>query len=235
MKLGGRRERNKKSIPRQLADVDHPHLLLQVRGNVGPAAEYFFPMPLRPAQGARLHESSIGERMELSRREAGGAWRRLILSGILTLVAAACGGEKELLLPEEAEATSVYGHPAQIRGNILEVVVEVPEDRLQGGSLWARSTPYYYLFTVATRDLFTRYPDLAAVRVVTREADGSEIARATLAQSDLNVVTWKHLIAYASIAQTEGTEKPQHVSRLVREAEDVVSEYTYNSKYVRYR
>ena len=149
----------------------------------------------------------------------------------MLLALMACEGDRPVLLPQPEEATEMYGQAATLSGNVLEVTVEVPPDRLQGGSLWARSTPYYYLFTVATRELFVRYPDLAAVRVVTRGTDGQEIARATLSQADLNAVTWNHMIAYASLAQTQGTDEPSHVAKLVREAEDVLSNYRYSPRY----
>lgn len=142
-------------------------------------------------------------------------------------------GDAPAVLPSVAEAEAAYGDGAEveIRGNLLRVTVSMPEGFERGGSLWARSGPYFYLFSTATRDLFLAYPDLAAVEVAAETAEGQEVARARLLRSGLNEITWTRAIAYAAQAQTEGTASPRHVDRLVRWAEDR-TEFEYNPEYV---
>jgi hypothetical protein len=168
------------------------------------------------------------------RRARGGRAGRITVYAavcVAVLGIAGCEQSSAPVLPDPVEAGERYRETAELRGNLLEVRVEVPGDRMRGGGLWARSGPYFYLFSVATRDLFREYPDLAAVRVVTVTERGEEVARAMLTRGDLNEVTWRHALAYASRAQTEGTANPGHVAKLVREGEDAVTEYAYNPKY----
>jgi hypothetical protein len=137
------------------------------------------------------------------------------------------------VLPDLVEVGSAYGEAVEgeLLGNVLRVTVPMPEGFERGGSLWARSGPYFYLFTTATRDLLVAYPDLAAIEVSAVTDEGEEVARARLLRTTLNEVTWARAIAYASQAQTEGTESPRHVDRLVRWAEDH-TEHEYNPTYV---
>jgi hypothetical protein len=153
---------------------------------------------------------------------------RYLLAALLALPLTACsGGDEPLVLPDEATAAAAYGDEveAEISGNLLRLTVPMPAGFERGGSLWEKSGPYFYLFTTATRDLFLNYPDLAAVEVSTTGPDGEEIARARLLRSALNEITWTRAIAYASQAQTEGTESPRYVDRLVRYGEEVVAEH----------
>lgn len=161
--------------------------------------------------------------------------KRLLPALLFAVWGIGCAGEDERapVMPEVAEVEAAYGDAAsaEVSGNLLRVTVPMPEGFERGGSLWARSGPYFYLFTTATRDLFGTYPDLAAVEVVATTPEGEEVARARLLRTTLNEITWQRAIAYASRAQAEGTESPRHVDRLVRLAEDH-TEYEYNPDYV---
>lgn len=143
------------------------------------------------------------------------------------------GGADEPEMPPIAEVQSAYGEAveAEISGNLVRLHVPMPSGFERGGTLWARSGPYFYLFTTATRDLLTAYPDVAAVEVVASTAEGEEVARARLLRSTLNAITWPHAIAYASQAQAEGTASPRFVDRLVRYGEDN-TEYEYDPDFV---
>lgn len=136
-------------------------------------------------------------------------------------------------MPTVAAVDSAYGASVSpdVSGNLLRVTVPMPEGFERGGSLWARSGPYFYLFSTATRDLLFEYPDIAAVEVIAVTEEGEEVARARLLRNTLNEITWDRAIAYAARAQTEGTETPAHVDELVRYAEDI-TEFEYNPEFV---
>jgi hypothetical protein len=158
----------------------------------------------------------------------------LYMLTMLALPVAACApADDPPQMPEVAEAEEAYGDAVsvEVSGNLLRLFVPMPEGFERGGSLWARSGPYFYLFTTATRELFVAYPDLSAVEVVASTAEGEEVARARLLRDELNSVTWQHALAYASQAQTEGTDTPVHVQTLVRWGEER-TEYEYNPAFV---
>ena len=152
---------------------------------------------------------------------------------IAVLSVGCAGGADEPVMPAAAEVQGSYGASVEpdISGNLVRVHVPMLSGFERGGTLWARSGPYFYLFTTATRDLLSAYPDIAAVEVVARTSDGEEVARARLLRSTLNAITWPHAIAYASQAQAEGTESPRFVDRLVRYGEDN-TEYEYDPDFV---
>ena len=157
-----------------------------------------------------------------------------LLPAMLSLSAAACaGGDAPSVLPDEATIEAAYGGEAEaeVSGNLVRLTVRMPEGFERGGTLWAKSGPYFYLFTTATRDLFAAYEDLAALEVSAVTDEGEEVARARLLRTDLNAITWRRALAYAAQAQTEGTESPRHVDRLVRWGEDV-AEHEYNPDFV---
>lgn len=150
------------------------------------------------------------------------------------IVAAGCAGEADPPeMPTLDAVQSAYGEATQpeISGNLVRLTVPMPSGFERGGTLWARSGPYFYLFTTATRDLFANHPDVAAVEVVAVTAEGEEVARARLLSTTLNSITWQHAIAYASQAQTEGTQRPTFVERLVRYGEER-TEHTYDPDFV---
>ena len=152
----------------------------------------------------------------------------------VALVASGCdGGEDAPVMPASDAVQSLYGEAVEVEisGNLVRLQVPMPDGFERGGTLWARSGPYFYLFTTATRDLFVDYPDMAAVEVVANTTEGEEVARSRLLRSTLNAITWPHAIAYASQAQTEGTESPRFVERLVRHGEER-TEYEYNPEFV---
>lgn len=160
--------------------------------------------------------------------------RGRVVAGIWLVFLAACPAPEAAPELPEAEAAAVrYGEgaEAELTGNVLEVRLEVPDELLRGGPLWARSGPYFYLFSAATRDLFVENPGLAAVRVVTRTGAGTEIARAMLRRDELSVYEWEEALRVRSLAQAEGTERPSRVDRLVRWGEDR-TEHTYNPRFI---
>jgi hypothetical protein len=158
----------------------------------------------------------------------------LVLTLLLgLLVGCGLGGERELLLPDEAEVAERYGGgaEAEVRGNLLEVRIAMAEQHLRGGGIWARSGPYFYLFSPPTRDLFAEYPDLAAVRVVTRTPRGQEVARAELRRDALTEVRWREALYRSAIAQRDGTERPVTLQDLTFFGEDH-TDFHYNPEFV---
>ncbi len=148
-------------------------------------------------------------------------WIWVLLAAGLLL--SGCGSSPEWVLPEAAGAAEWFGEDveARIDGNVLEIRGEMdPEHLRRGGQIWARSGPYFYLFNVHVQRLLESYPDLAAVRAVTVDADGKEVARAMLHREELNPVRWKEALARTSLAQRDGTASPRTVERLIRFGEE---------------
>jgi predicted small lipoprotein YifL len=163
--------------------------------------------------------------------------RRAFAAAVAIAVAlvgiAACGdGDRDFRLPPADSAAAAYGEAveAEASGNLLEVRIEMAEDMVRGGRIWARSGPYFYLFSPPTRDLFRAYPDLAAVRVVTLTPRGEEIARAELRRDALSDPRWTEALGRSAIAQRDGTERPRALEELTFFGEDH-TEYRYNPEF----
>lgn len=154
-----------------------------------------------------------------------------LLLGILVMGCEPADEPVELPTVETVEAAYGDAVEAEVSGNLVRLTVPMPEGFERGGTLWARSGPYFYLFTTATRDLMLTYPDLAGVEVVATTVNDREVARARLLRGALNDLTWPRAIAYASQAQTEGTESPRYLDRMVRHGEEV-TEFEYNPEFV---
>lgn len=129
--------------------------------------------------------------------------------------------------PDSVAAWFGEGTEARLRGNVLEIRGRLDTEFLRrGGSLWARSSPYFYLFNVHIREVASRYEGLAAIRAITFDEDGEELARATLRTGEMNEYEWRDGVALASLAQREGTENLRHMSALIRFGEEK-TEYEY--------
>lgn len=159
-------------------------------------------------------------------------WTRLALAAALVAVAPACSrdqGPRDL--PTSDAAAASYGEEveAEVRGNLLELRIEMSDELMRGGEIWARGGPYFYLFSTATRDLFVEHPDLAAVRAITVDPEGNEVARATLLRDRLSEFRWREALAIGALAQQEGTERPRRIEQLIDLGEEI-TEYSYNSE-----
>lgn len=156
-------------------------------------------------------------------------WWTVALTGVLTVLAACGRAEQEPVLPEPDSIAAWFGEDTETRmnGNVLEIHGQVgPEFLRRGGSLWAKSSPYFFLFNVKVQQTLEQYPDLAAVRAITYDSSGEELARATVRARELNEYEWRDALALASLAQREGTQSPRHVAALVRFGEEKI-EYQY--------
>lgn len=150
-------------------------------------------------------------------------------------------GQTDLTLPAIEEVRRIYAQQGQetseieYSGNVVEIRATQSADQLQrGGDLWARVGPYIHLFTPATRDLMQNYPGIAAVRAITRTANGREIARAMLVNDSLGTAQWARAINLLGRAVTEGTERPMRMQELVRFGEQH-TEYRYSRDFVNSR
>jgi hypothetical protein len=160
------------------------------------------------------------------------------LVAVAAVLAAACE-EPDLRVPTASEVASHYSVDGRIEtdvsGNVAELVVYQPADQLRrGGSLWAKVGPYVFLFSDATRELFSDFPGLAAVRVITRHPSGTEVARAMLLRSTLNELTWRRALNIAGRARLEGTQRVSLLEDLIRWGEDR-TDFVYNPRYTRSR
>lgn len=143
----------------------------------------------------------------------------------------------DLTLPTSGEVEDAYLYPggleARMRGNVAEVTItQAARDLRRGGTLWAKVGPYVLLFSEETEGLFTGFPGLAGVRVVTVSSDGNEVARALLARDSLNGITWRRAIHIAGLARRDGTRRPSLLEELVEWGEDH-TEFTYSPRYSR--
>jgi len=122
-----------------------------------------------------------------------------------------------------------------MNGNVAELTITQPADQLRrGGSTWARSGPYIYLFSEATRNLLAAWPGLAGVRVTTRPSSGrGMIATAFLHRDDLNGLTWPRALHVAALARRDATTNPGRMTDLIQFGEETASEHEYNPQYLR--
>lgn len=154
----------------------------------------------------------------------------LASAALLAATVGGCGdSEREPVLPEPDSVVGWFGESADARlnGNVLEIRGTVdPEFLRRGGNLWRQASPYFYIFNVKIRDVLTEYPDLAAVRAITVDGSGDEVARATLHSRALNEYEWRDAVALTSLAQREGTESPRRLAALIRFGEEH-TEYEY--------
>lgn len=159
-------------------------------------------------------------------------WRRVALVVAVAAAPLACTREEGPRdLPTSDAAAARYGEEvdAEIRGNLLELRIEMSDELLRGGEIWARGGPYFYLFSSATRDLFVEHPDLAAVRAITLDPEGNEVARATLLRDRLSEFAWREALALGALAQQQGTERPRRIEQLIDFGEEV-TEHSYNAE-----
>jgi hypothetical protein len=163
--------------------------------------------------------------------------RTAALALVLALGMGACAEDVPQVVPSAEEVEALYSSTSRLsvemNGNVAEVtVVQDAQQLRRGGSLWARVGPYIYLFSDATRDAFTQYGGLAAVRVITTAPGGTEVARATLLRGTLNDLTWRRALNISGLARRDGTERLTLLEDLIRWGEDH-SEYEYNPRYRR--
>lgn len=146
----------------------------------------------------------------------------------------ACAPQEELPVPDADQVSGYYeitsDFSVQMDGNVAEITVQQSPTQLRrGGSLWARMTPYMYLFTGATQQLFVDYPGLAGIRLVTRAGD-TEVARVTLARNALNELTWRRTLNIAGKARRDGGSRLTLLEDLIQWGEDH-TEFEYNTRY----
>ncbi|HET7273993.1 MAG TPA: hypothetical protein VFI91_02370 [Longimicrobiaceae bacterium] len=156
------------------------------------------------------------------------------LAAALLAGLAACGSESpsDWELPDPAVAQEWFGEDARVSlsGNVLELRGTIPAEFLRrGGSIWAESGPYFYIFNVKVQELLEQYPDLAGVRAIAYTEDGEEVARAMLRRDAITGGQFEHGVRLASRAQTEGTESPRRVEDLIQFGEEY-TEYEYRER-----
>ena len=160
---------------------------------------------------------------------------RSLLPGLLAvlLVAGCESGSRAPDLPDASSLEGLYGDRASatLNGNVVDVRVRQDAAQLQrGGPLWAKVGPYIYLFSPQTREIFTEYDGVAAVRVRTLTGNDSWVAEATLHRDALNALTWKDAVRTVARARQQGTDKPGYLEDLVEFGEDR-TDHRYNPTY----
>lgn len=159
------------------------------------------------------------------------------LTGLLLLaVPVACAAPSDGTLPTAEQVLSYYQSDrtmdAEIVGNVAVLRVSQSAEQLRrGGSLWAKVGPYVFLFSEETRQLFTDFDGLAAVRVITTVGD-TEVANALLAHEELSDVLWARSLNIAGRARLEGTNRMTLLEDLVEWGE-AHTDFTYNERFTR--
>lgn len=158
----------------------------------------------------------------------------------LTLAAAGCDRflPREQPMPPIEEVERIYRENGlreasfDIDGNVIVITARQDPDQLRrGGSLWARVGPYVYVFNPGTQIIWDLYPGVAAVRAITTTPAGTEIARATLRQGELNELTWRRALNLLGHAINEGTRRPSLLLDLVEWGEGHTT-FRYNPEYI---
>jgi hypothetical protein len=153
------------------------------------------------------------------------------LLGVIGLAACDLQGRPPVL-PETDSLAAWFGEGTEtkLNGNVLEIHGTVDTEFFRrGGSLWEKSSPYFYLFNVKIRDIVAQYPDLAAVRAIASDESGDEVGRAMLHTRSLNEYEWRNALALASLAQREGSQNLRHIAALIRFGEEH-TEYSYRER-----
>jgi hypothetical protein len=156
-----------------------------------------------------------------------------------TLVAAGCEvpGRGDLPPPPTADEVRPYyayggDFDVAIVGNVARVTFTVdPAPFERGGDLWAKGTPYLFLFSQGTKDVMDTFPGLGGVRVVTVHPGGDVMAEALLARGTLNDLTWRQALNVAGQARRDATTRPARMRDLVEWGEDH-TEFEYNPRYI---
>lgn len=158
----------------------------------------------------------------------------IILFVLFALTALGACEQEPLLVPTEDDVAGYYESTAEMSfnmsGNVAEITVEQDRNQLRrGGSLWARMTPYMYLFTPGTEQIFNDFSGLAAVRLITRVGN-DEVARIMLERSSLNELTWRRTLNIAGLARRDGREQLTLLEDLIQWGEDH-TDFEYNERY----
>jgi hypothetical protein len=120
----------------------------------------------------------------------------------------------------------------EMSGNVAQVTVVVdPAPYRRGGDLWAKATPYLFLFSTSTRDAFEANPGLGGVRVIIQHPNGDWMAQALLSREVLTETGWRQALNLSGLARRDGTERPGRMQDLVRWGEDR-TEFQYNPGYI---
>ncbi|HUH13545.1 MAG TPA: hypothetical protein VMK65_10560 [Longimicrobiales bacterium] len=153
------------------------------------------------------------------------------------LLVGACESARAPRLPDEDQVREIYTRyqdldSVDLSGNVVELRFrQDPQALRRGGSLWAKVGPYVFLLSPATRELFTRFPDIAAVRVVTLGTGSEEVARAMLRQDAFTDIQWRRTQNILGHAIREGSRSPSRLEDLVQWGERH-TEFSYNPDYV---
>ena len=158
----------------------------------------------------------------------------MVLAAGLIATSLACSSNLDVPTVEQVDSAFVYQGEKEVSvvGNVAEIRITQDSDQLRrGGTLWAKVGPYVFLFSQETRDLFEAFNGLAAVRVVTTDARGDEVARALLRRDELNGITWGNAVTVSGRARRDGSTRPSRIEDLVRFGEEH-TEFEYSEKYV---
>ena len=161
-----------------------------------------------------------------------------ILLGIVALLMGGCEAEDgtALVTPSASQVREYYEYEGdldvEMSGNVAQVIVEIDRDEYRmGGRVWAMASPYIFLFSPSTQEVFQDYSGLAGVRVIVRYPEEGVLAQALLERTELNEVTWQRALNVAGMARTQGTESPGYMRDLVRYGEEH-TDFEYNPELI---
>ncbi|MEX0741798.1 MAG: hypothetical protein WD079_03310 [Phycisphaeraceae bacterium] len=160
-----------------------------------------------------------------------------MVPAMLLAVLWGCEDDVALTVPtaEEIEERYSYGGnwSAEMSGNVgVLLITRTPQEVRSEGGTWLKATPYIFIFSRETQELFEEFPGLAAVRAVLLTTTGDTVARAMLPRDTLNELTWRRALNVSGLARRDATEEPGRMVDLVRYGEDN-TEFEYNRDFIR--
>lgn len=177
-------------------------------------------------------------RITIGRRATAGIVNGVVAIAVLSAACDRFMPQRDQPMPPLEEVERIYRdnglRAAEISfdGNVIVIRASQDPDHLRrGGSLWARVGPYIYVFNPGTQIIWDLHPGVAAVRAITTTESGTEIARATLQQGELNELTWRRTLNLLGHAINEGTRRPALLLDLVEWGEEHTT-FRYNREFV---
>ena len=162
------------------------------------------------------------------------AWAALLA---VTVIGCDVDDEPSFPPPTAADVAAHYEYAGdlsvEISGNVAQITVRIDREAYRmGGEVWARGSPFIFLFSPATAAAFEEHPGLGGVRVIVRyEDDDTMLAQALLERGALTPGRWREALQVAAQARSEGTERPGYMRDLVRWGEDY-TDFEYNPEYI---
>ena len=162
--------------------------------------------------------------------------RAWLVASLASAIVGCQADQVSLVTPDATDVREYYEYGGELdvamSGNVAQVTVAIDRDEYRmGGRVWAMASPYIFLFSPATKQVFEDYTGLGGVRVIVRYEDDSVLAEALLERGEMSEATWLRALNVAGHARNEGTQSPGFMRDLVRWGEDH-TDFRYNREFI---